>query len=89
VVLPLSGRYHFVFAKLTPMQGHLLGLVFPLQIPLVTIRQEMIDLLHLIHEIEVQQLDDNAGLEQSLQLNTQFSSSPDLSPESKAEPDGW
>jgi REP element-mobilizing transposase RayT len=89
VVLPLTRRYHFVFTKLTPVQGHLLGLALPLQTPLVHIRQEITDLLHLIHEIEVQQLNDDPGLEQSLQLNTQSTSSPDLPPDSKAVLDGW
>jgi REP element-mobilizing transposase RayT len=62
---------------------------FPLQVSLANIRQEMVDLLSLVHEIERKHLNDDACLEQSLQLSEQPTSHSDLPSPAKAVPEGW
>jgi len=64
--LSLDGQFFLLFAKFLPDGNHLLGLAFPLQTPLIRIRQDMTDIQRAIVESDLDSPDANQLLEQSL-----------------------
>ena len=67
VGLLFDKQYVFLFAKFLPDGGTLLGLVFPLQTPLIRIRQDMTHFMRLLLEQAQTDRKPDMGLEQSLQ----------------------
>ena len=67
VGLFLDRKFVFLFAKYLPDFKTLLGLVFPLQTPLIRIRQDMTHFMRLFLERSSPITDTDPGLEQSLQ----------------------
>lgn len=67
VGLSLDQKFIFLFAKYLPDFKTMLGLVFPLQTPLIRIRQDMTHFMRLFVEQPGPDRDLDRGLEQSLQ----------------------
>lgn len=80
--LSLDNRFFLLFAKFMPTGDDLLGLVFPLQTPLIRIRQDMTDIQRAFVEQATKAHEADLPLEQSLQVEPISSSAtdPDISP---------
>ncbi len=87
VGIALDDHYQYIFAKFLPHGKGLLGLVFPLQTPLIRIRQDMTDMMRSIIEGEEKFTNLDHPVEQSLQFEDQSCNTP-----AKADPQmmtGW
>jgi len=84
VGLSLDGQFHILFAKFLPQGENLLGLVFPLQTPLIRVRQDMTDILRsiMVRRKEIP----TAG--QPLERSLQFGYQPTPHPDQQASPQG-
>ena len=87
VGLSLDQKYVFLFAKHLPECNGLLGLVFPIQTPLIRIRQDMTHFMRLFIERPQSDRRLDKGLEQSLQSIDIIGPVPD--PELHQLPDKW
>lgn len=85
VGLTLDNKFYCLFAKILPENDYLLGLVFPLQTPLIRMRQDMTDFMRAVLAIPIFEPGQEVPLERSLQFILE--STPGLGPE----PDqtGW
>jgi REP element-mobilizing transposase RayT len=89
VSLRLDGRFHLVFAKSLSPGGDLIGLVFPIQTPLIRIRQDMTDILRALIESQHEDISGYPPLEQSLQFEVKPSPQPDwVDPQMGWRPEG-
>lgn len=73
VGLNLDGRFHLIFAQFLSQGDDLLGLVYPIQTPLVRVRQDMTNILRSILEGQPKDPNGNQPLEQSLQFEVKQS----------------
>lgn len=89
VVLALDDRVQSLFTRCTPNGDCLLGLAFPMDIPLKRMRRDLESFMRLITTVD--QIADNRDerLEQSLQLTEQPTSKPDPPSIDKVVPKGW
>jgi len=89
VVFPLNTRFWYLYAKPLLEEEDLLGLVFPLQTPLVRLRQDMTHFMHLLLKSGLPQIGEPAALEQSLQFSGQTDSKPDSEATNPVLQKGW
>lgn len=89
VGLTLDNRFILVFAKPLPDEEHVLGLVFPLQVPLIRIRQDMTDIQRAIMEIKAEFPDPGLVLEQSLHTGPIIDPNPDRDGPNTHHISGW
>jgi REP element-mobilizing transposase RayT len=87
VCLSLDQKFVFLYAKYLPEREALLGLVFPMQTPLIRIRLDMTHFMRLFMERTPSGGDMDEGLEQSLQSIDIIGPMPD--PELHQLPDQW
>ena len=89
VVLALDGQLQFLFARRTPSGDYLLGLAFPMDVPLKHMRRDAADLMRLVTTFDENTEGGDDRLEQSLQLTEQPTSTPDPPSPAKVVPEGW
>ncbi len=87
--IALDGRYRLLYVKALPQPERLLGLVFPLQAPLIRIRQDMTDILREMSLLKLHNPDNFRGMEQSLQLRMSGCPENDGTSPSRREQAGW
>ena len=80
VGLSLDNRFFLIFAKFLPEGSDLLGLVFPIQIPLIRIRQDMTNVQRGVVKNHFDSLEQKATLEQSLHVESVQERDHDLEP---------
>ena len=91
VGLLIDDRYYLIFASFLPRAGPLLGLMYPLQTPLVSVRQGMATFMQSVSEYlrAGDMPNPSKTLEQSLQFVMKAYPQPDPDTSARKETTGW
>lgn len=89
VGLLINKQFYFLYARYLPGGDHLLGLIFPLQTPLIRIRQDMTDIMRAILPYVTPKSLAEDPLEQTLQLLLKTYPEPDPQHPTRVSYTGW